>query len=217
MLKRELQLAIDEEADAVRSLEQQLEMNAFCIAAVTAGISPTIQRERWAFERNERWFEDTLPNLGESHFKQCFRVSQTTFKYFVESCWRELSRQDTNMRRAISVEKRVAIGLYRLGSTAEDRTIAHLFALGWSTVNEVYREFFMLFLEKLEAEWLRMVRRDEMAQHMREFIAVHGFPHAVGTLDGCHFAVSPPVEQVADYSNYKGWHSIILLALVDHR
>ncbi|XP_064469560.1 uncharacterized protein LOC135384279 [Ornithodoros turicata] len=56
-----------------------------------------------------------------------------------------------------------------------------------------------------------------MAEHIREFFAVCQFPQAVGALDGCHFPVSPPKDHGSDYINYKGWYSIILLALVDHR
>ncbi|KAH7944281.1 hypothetical protein HPB52_017884 [Rhipicephalus sanguineus] len=56
-----------------------------------------------------------------------------------------------------------------------------------------------------------------MADHVREFFAVTGFPQAVGALDGCHFPVSPPKKHATDYYNYKGWYSMILLALVDHR
>ncbi|KAG0425285.1 hypothetical protein HPB47_027530 [Ixodes persulcatus] len=52
---------------------------------------------------------------------------------------------------------------------------------------------------------------------MREFQAVLGFPNAIGALDGCHLPVSPPKDLAVDYHNYKGWYSVILLALVDHR
>ncbi|KAH6931130.1 hypothetical protein HPB50_022274 [Hyalomma asiaticum] len=38
-----------------------------------------------------------------------------------------LLRQDTVMRKAISLDKRVAIALYRLATSAEDRTVANLF------------------------------------------------------------------------------------------
>ncbi|KAL3192606.1 hypothetical protein MRX96_058828 [Rhipicephalus microplus] len=57
----------------------------------------------------------------------------------------------------------------------------------------------------------------DMEEHMREFFAVTGFPQGVGALDGCHFPVSPPKKYASDYYNYKGWYSMILLALVDHR
>ncbi|KAK8773284.1 hypothetical protein V5799_012181 [Amblyomma americanum] len=211
-----LKLAIQERARRTRDLELRLLANTFTSAAVWASTSSGIIRERWAFPRNENWFEDTLPNLGERHFKQAFRVSPATFRYLVESLQCVLQREVTNMRKPITLEKRVAVGLYRLCSSAEDRTVAHLFGIGRSTVNIVYREFCRAVVDVLEGAWVHMPREAEVAEHMRECYAVTGFPQAIGALDGCHFAISPPKKDAADYSNYKGWYSIILLAVVDH-
>lgn len=107
--------------------------------------------------------------------------------------------------KPISLEKRVAVGLYRLCSSAEDRTIAHLFGIGRSTVNVLHQEFCTAVVDLLEEEWLGMVHPNNMSAHMREFYAVTGFPQAIGALDGCHFPVSPPKEHATDYYNYKGW------------
>ncbi|CAN7948745.1 unnamed protein product, partial [Ixodes pacificus] len=215
--ERQLELGAGAQARISRDLEQQLQANAFTIAALMTDALPAINRERWAFQRNERWFEDTLPHLGEFHFRQVFRVSPATFRFLVESCRCLLERETTIMREPISIEKRVAVGLYRLCSIAEDRTIPHLFGIGRSTVNVMYKDFCNVIIEKLEGDWLRMVRADDMSAHMREFFAVFGFPQAVGALDGCHFPILPPKEHGTEYYNYKGWHSIRLLALVDHR
>ncbi|XP_077497472.1 uncharacterized protein LOC144108065 [Amblyomma americanum] len=121
------------------------------------------------------------------------------------------------MREAIPVEKRVAIGLYRLRSSAEDQTIAHLFGVGRSTVNLLTKEFFAAVTDVLGGEWLNMVSRQEMPNQIREFYAFSGFPQALGAMNGCHIPISPPQEHAADYYIYKGWHSIILLAIVDHK
>ncbi|KAL1468254.1 hypothetical protein MTO96_025562 [Rhipicephalus appendiculatus] len=56
-----------------------------------------------------------------------------------------------------------------------------------------------------------------MAKHIHEFKAMLGFPQSMGALDRCHFPISPPKENATDYRNYKGWYSMILLALVDHK
>ncbi|XP_049522528.1 uncharacterized protein LOC125945022 [Dermacentor silvarum] len=127
-----------------------------------------------------------------------------------------MERQTTNMREAVPVEKRVAVALYKLCSSAEDRTVAHLFDMGRSTVNIIYREFCETVVASLEHEWVKMVTGNDMENHIGEFYASTGFPQGVGALDGCHFPVSPPKEHASDYYNYKGWHSVILLALVDH-
>ncbi|KAL1422027.1 hypothetical protein MTO96_022489 [Rhipicephalus appendiculatus] len=167
---------IDREAEISRDIEQQLLGSSFTVAAVLADSAPSLCRSVWSFQRNERWFEDTLPHLTEFHFKQALRVTPSTFRYLVESLACDLNRLSTEMRAAISVEKRVAIGLYRLCSSAEDRTIAHLFGVGRSTVNVVWRQFSTAVIEQLESQWICMVRREDMADHVREFFAVTGFP-----------------------------------------
>ncbi|XP_077511060.1 uncharacterized protein LOC144121624 [Amblyomma americanum] len=111
------------------------------------------------------------------------------------------------MRKPISAEKHVAVGLHRLCSNAEDRTVAHLFGIGRSTVDIVYREFCGAVVDVLEGAWLHMQREEEMVEHIRECYAVTGFPQAIGAIDGCHCAISPPKKDAADYCNYNGWYS----------
>lgn len=38
----------------------------------------------------------------------------------------------------------------------------------------------------------------------------------MGALDGCHIDVCARKENSTDYPNYKGWHSVIILAVVYH-
>lgn len=83
------------------------------------------------------------------------------------------------MREAVSVQKRVAAALYKLCSSAEDRTVANLFDLGRWTVNRIYREFCDIVVEALEDKWVKMLAADEMTDHIREFYAVTGFSQAV--------------------------------------
>ncbi|KAH7941253.1 hypothetical protein HPB49_011348 [Dermacentor silvarum] len=180
--RKRLHHEIDAEVRRSQEIEQRIQANAFAIAAVIASAA-TVHRERWTFQRNEHWFAQTLPNLGANHFKQAFHVSPSTFRYLVESCQPVLEHQTTRLRKPLSVEKRVAVGLYRLCSSAEDRTIAHLF--GRSTVNVLYREVCRAVIDRLE--WLQMIRQDQMKDHMREFFTFSGFPQSIGALDGCHF------------------------------
>lgn len=55
-----------------------------------------------------------------------------------------------------------------------------------------------------------------MAENLRQFEAVLGFPQEVGALEGCHLEVCPPTVNASDYYNYQGRYSIISLAVADH-
>lgn len=85
------------------------------------------------------------------------------------------------------------------------KKIGHFISVGRSTVNIVYRKFCGRIVAKLEKSTVTMVRQSELHNPILEFETVCGFPSAIGALDGCHLAVSPPKYQDCDYRNYKGW------------
>lgn len=199
-----LETDIDAAKARTDTLKRQLLLTSNMLTA-SAFSTRTLKRERWSYSRQTTWFEHTVPQYCEDDFKQQFRVTRATFRFLVESLRPLLERQDTGIRECIAVDKVVGIGLYKLCSTAEDRSVAHIFGVGRSTVNGIYREFCEAVIAVLEDEWLRMMTPSEMPQHIREFEAMCGFRQGVGALDGCHFPISPEVENATDYHNYKGW------------
>lgn len=95
--------------------------NSFTIATFDAQSVKRIEHRLWSNQRGKSWFQTTLLHLGIQNFKACFRVMRRTFHYLVDVCRPTMEGTTTNMQTPISVERRVAIALYKLCSTTEDK------------------------------------------------------------------------------------------------
>ena len=64
----------------------------------------------WVYPRPQFWFEQLLVNRYQDHlWREHFRVSRDTFEYTCGLVGPQLMRQNTILREAITVEKRVAV------------------------------------------------------------------------------------------------------------
>ncbi|XP_075154536.1 uncharacterized protein LOC142228101 [Haematobia irritans] len=154
---------------------------------------------------------------SRTFFKESFRVDTETFGLLV-SLLNAIQKQDTCFRLAIPLEKRIAIALYALGSSAEYRTIGRLFGVSASSVCNILHEFCKIVIKVLGEEYLpsQFITEEKVNECVSGFENI-GFPQCLGAVDGCHIEVSPPSGDAVDYFNYKGWYSIVLFALVDYR
>ena len=77
----------------------------------------------------------------EALWKKHFRVTRDTFDYICQLIEGDLQKEDTRLRKAVPVYKRVAVALWRLGSENSYRTTGITFGLGKSTVIKICNEF----------------------------------------------------------------------------
>ncbi|XP_075161790.1 uncharacterized protein LOC142234515 [Haematobia irritans] len=155
--------------------------------------------------------------MTETVFKETFRMSRESFLLLCKFL-RGMARTDSSFRKCIPLEKRVAIALYALKSSAEYLAISQLFGVGKSTVCSI-------LMDSCDGVWKEMAPTylsSDFATTENIQKCIHGFeqyglPQCFGAIDGCHIEVHPPKSEAVDYFNYKGWYSTVLLALVDHR
>ncbi|XP_023233620.1 protein ALP1-like [Centruroides sculpturatus] len=122
---------------------------------------------------------------------------------------------DTNYRKCISLDKRIAIALYTLSSTVEFRSIANLFGVDKTSVFKTLHEFCNLLIEKVDSKIMFPGTTKELLKKAEEFENLWQFLQCIGAIDGTHIKVSPPKEHAVDYYNYKSFYSVVLLAICD--
>ena len=145
-----------------------------------------------------------------------FRVSKATFQYLCHQLRPLISRQNTQLRKCISVEKRVAITLWCLATCSEYRTIAHLFGLACCTVCVIVHDTCKAIVSTLQKLFIKFPDGDERKRVVEGFKSMWGMVQCVGSIDSCHIPVMPPSSNHTDYYNRKGWYSIILQTVVDY-
>ena len=156
--------------------------------------------------------EASFPDeLGYSNF----RVIRGTFTYILHEIGDEISRQDTRMRKAVTPNRRPAIALYYLASTAEYRTIGNLFGVSVAFVCTCIKEVCEAIRNKM-ASAISFPSGEDLLNVIQGYDEEWGFPMCGGAIDGTHIPILAPNESHADYVNRKGYHSIIMQAVVDH-
>ena len=90
-------------------------------------------RTEWMKLRSCRWWGQARLVWNDGEWKKNFRMTKTTFLRLRADLRTVITKDDTKSRKALSVEKRVAIALWRLSGNNEYQTIAHLFGVGIST------------------------------------------------------------------------------------
>ena len=69
----------------------------------------------------------------------------------------------------------------------------------------------------LRSTYLKAPNHQETMDIVRGFRDRWSFPQCAGTIDGSHIPIIAPSENRNDYYNRKGWYSVILQAVCDHR
>lgn len=157
-----------------------------------------------------------MKSFSERDWIENFRMSKTTFTYLCQQLAPAMCRQDTVLRRAISVEKRIAVTLWCLATPCEYRTIAHLFGIGRSTVWDIVQETCNLLVTTPFKKYIHFPSGTKLNDLVNTFKSKWGVPQCIGVIDGCHIPVASPAMSRTDYYNRKGWYSIILQGVVDH-
>lgn len=139
-----------------------------------------VQRRRgaWVYPRPQGWFEEMYQNpVFSTLWKNDFRVTKETFDYVCQLVGPDLSRQNTRFRKAVALNKHMAVALWRMGTGNSYRTTGITFGQGKSTVKKICENFMeALICHKDDFIWFPDDLLD-VTLAMRRSESLAGFPN----------------------------------------
>ena len=173
-------------------------------------------RRAWAWPRPQNWFDALLASRQlDILWKPNFRMERETFEELSRIFRGDLMKQETRMRKLVSLEKRIAVGLWRLSTGNSYRSCGLQFGLGKSTAKVISQEFEEALCRKKDLFIRFPYTADEVQAVMNDFEEEYHFPQIVGAVDGCHIEINAPPENKEDYFNRKQYYSINLQGIVN--
>ncbi|XP_074866063.1 uncharacterized protein LOC142021313 [Carettochelys insculpta] len=165
------------------------------------------RRRLWSYPTSTNWWERlVLEEWDDDCWLRNFRMSRQTFMELCQWLTPALRHQDTAMRRALPVEKRVGIAVWKLATPDSYRSVGQQFGVGKATVGAVLMEV----VRAINAMLLhRLVRLGDPDATIVGF-ATLGFPNCFAALDGTHIPIRTPQHSGGRYINRKGYHSVVL-------
>ena len=102
-------------------------------------------RRFWMINYGQTWFERLWANCFDHYFREIwrreFRFSVETFDFINNLVRDKMEKQNTFFRKAIPMEKRVAVALWRLATGNTYRSISKVFGIGLRSVAKIVYEF----------------------------------------------------------------------------
>ena len=171
----------------------------------------------WLLQREERWaYLYDLYVTDIPGFTNYMRNTPEFFEIIKTRLEPHLARQATNYRAPISVRKKLALTIRYLATGQSYTSLSCQLKVGRSTISKFLPEVCRAIQDEFTREYLRCpTTPDKWKELEREFRIRWNVPHALGALDGKHVALKKPKNTGALYHNYKGFFSIVMLALVD--
>ena len=155
--------------------------------------------------------------LGEPDTVDYFRFIRMEPAMFNEvlNKVRPLLERSRRSRRALDpgIKLTIALRFYATGDAYRD--MAYSFRVAHNTISVLVREVNDAIIQAYGDQVILPNEEESWRQKGNQFGDRWNTPHAIGALDGKHIAIRCPRGSGSRFYNFKGFYSIVLLALVD--
>lgn len=149
-------------------------------------------------------------------FFRYHRMTPARFEHLLSLVEDQITKKRTNFREPISARERLSVTLRFLATGESQQSLSFSYRIGRNTVSTIVTETCEALFTCLQAEYLRApINIEEWQRISTQFEDIWHFPHVIGAIDGKHIRIECPKNSGTLYYNYKGFYSIVLLAVCD--
>ena len=172
------------------------------------------------FLRNTGWWDLVRDTYSPGRFYETLRMSRATFNHILVRIHDKLLKK-TVTEEPIPPDFRLAITIYKLARGDYIYTTGEMCGLAKSTVCVIVTETCSAIINTLCDDTFKKyfpTSRDDFKESMAKFGEEWQFPYAFAAVNGSHLPIKCPkggAQAMKQYFNFKGFYSIVLMALVD--
>ena len=120
------------------------------------------------------------------------------------------------MRLPISAEEKLAVTLRFLATGESYESLMYQYRIHCTTIGSFIPEVCRAIYQCLKDEYLTIPKTENEWKSLSDATMERWqFPNAFGAMDGKHIGLFHPHDSGSEYYNYKGFYSLVMLALVD--
>lgn len=193
-----------------------------CVAAAFIVINQHQPRPRrwWQRQLLQRRYEYSGEDLRTDLTSGCLftnftRVSNADFEALALMIGPIVARENTNFRQAISVNDRLSVTLRFLATGDSYHSLMYLFKISKQAIYVIVPEVCAALVNCLKDYMQTPSNPEEWEKIASGYKRIWQFDQCIGALDGKHIVLEAPENSGSTFFNYKGRHSIVLMALVD--
>ena len=116
---------------------------------------------------------------------------------------------------SISPKEKLCVTLEFLASGTLQRHLASIYRISKQHVGPIIEETCKVISEVLKHLYLEHLNEETWVRIGNDFNKKWNFPNVAGTIDGKHIGIKSPNNSTSCFYNYKGFHSIVLMAVAD--
>ena len=157
-----------------------------------------------------------LKTEDEEAFYNYTRLPRGLYDEVLRRVEGRIEKMDTWYRKSLPPGLKLSIALRHLACGDNYQSLSYNFRVAPNTISLIINEVCDAIKAEFAAEVIQCpTTTEEWTAIAEQFEKRWQFPHCCGALDGKHVAVTCPWNTGSVYRNYKGFFSIVLMALVD--